>query len=297
MSVFEPSNAVYKLTSSVEQTPLKPYADHEELMIGAQTGWLSGARRWPYHDVPFLYEPNHENFLLGHTNRLGGQYDRYVWAGLLLVLGLALSIFAIFVIPSWQADTALQREGIATPGTILDRWISKSPDGEYYYVLYEFQVDGIDTYTEDQAVSYASYQTWEPGSTVTVTYVPGDPAISELRADATATTNRRKAWAMSFGCSVAPMLLLIAFFAVRRRERRMINRGHILRGEIVSYASHEDAAADLTIKLHYRFVTTEGKEIVTTKQAVANSLKNSLAPHPGRAVAVLYMNEKMHRLL
>lgn len=261
-------------------------------------GTMKGPR-WTYDDVPFLYNTYHRDFLLSRKNHLNTTrgYSCFLVILAVILVGV-LVVSALVVIPGWRDTQTLEANGVVTLGTVEDHEISESDDsGDTYYLTYSFWVNGTDRYQKEVRVNYTTYSYYPIGGEIEVRYLPANPANSELAHDDSEHNARRNRVIIAIVVLVVSGIVGVFAMEMRGREQRLAKQGRVLRGEVLECSAHEDSDDDLQVRLRYRFVTPQGREIIKRDNRQANHLKGERLPRPGDPVAVLYVSDKHFRML
>jgi hypothetical protein len=263
-------------------------------------GRASAASDLPMTGQPFFFRPKNQAFASGQAKKIAGNPTGLGVIVLLAGLFVAsLVIFLGFAVPAWQGNEELDRRGVVTEGTVIDQRVSTSDEGgDTYYITYRFWANQAEQYyTREQFVSQSSYSDWPVDATVRVKYLPSEPTRSKVLGDSKEDTARVIGMVLSVALMVGTLILLI--LAVNRclRNRKLFAKGQLLKGQVITCTSREDSDGDLWITLRYRFFTPEGYEIVKQQRRMANDLKDALLPRSSRPVLVLYLTDKVHKVL
>ncbi len=145
-----------------------------------------------------------------------------------------------------------------------------------------------------QQVSEDTYSSLSDGEAITIRYLPNDPSTSRLMTD---TQDNGTFLAVMGGLILAGALVgLYYFLRQRSRNRRLQQDGQLVIGKIVeAKAVRVKAGNQLTIQ--YTFMSPEGGELGRKESLVRNDLRNMPLPSIGTPVAVVYVNDKLYRLL
>src|SRR6266849_7910602 len=113
---------------------------------------------------------------------------RTFWIGFALVAG---SWFIWSGVKSYQSNNRLAAEGKDTPAQVLEGKIQyRSKGANRYYLTVQFQTAAGQPAQRRVQVNRGEYLKDSPGRTVTLRYLPSDPAICAIGAPAaTWTTN------------------------------------------------------------------------------------------------------------
>ena len=250
---------------------------------------------------PFILFPENQAFVAGKTNRLAGQLSSLWVLALAAGIVIVLLVMGALAIPNWYDAQELERNGVVTQGSIVDRRSIIDNDGgeTTWYITYSFYVTETNTaYRSEKQASRSIYNKFPTGSTAEVRYLPSDPDNSRLEADNNTYGNSRSTVIVGVGLIVLLAIGLVIVREVRQRSTALARKGQLLRGEVVSCTAKENDDGDLTVKLRYHFFNPDGRELMRLEtRSMANDLKDRRLPRPGQAVVVLYLNDKTFRVM
>ncbi|MBN1202594.1 MAG: DUF3592 domain-containing protein [Anaerolineae bacterium] len=253
---------------------------------------------WMASEQPFLFHPGNRRFLQGKSRGLSGTATGGLIAVLLVLVLAMVGLFVVVGIPHWLQARELDRSGVITQGTVIERDIHEDDEGsDTYYVRYSFVAGDGRAYERQQQVSRSNYSNWARGATVRVKYLTGDPAVSRLVDDNTADSGSRIVLIISVVAIALVMIFVVLAVDQRSRNRRLASKGQLLRGEVLVCTGHKDSDGDYFVTLRYCFLSPEDREITARDRRLANDLKHASLPAPGTAVAVLYADDDTYKVL
>ncbi len=242
----------------------------------------------------FLLNPHNRQFLLGKSWHIGGLWNRD-W---IAVPGLALLLLIGVVLAKLALDTAgiwwgLESRGVSIQGHVVSReWSDDSDSSDYLTYRFNAGRPTIGTYERRQPIDRAMYEASPVGAAIRIVYLPDDPQRSEIAG----THYYGKNALFTAAMGAASVFVLGIWVLALRRIRRLERFGYLLDGEVVACSSHVNDG-DTVITLKYRFCTPENKPIVRSSDKSRNDLRKSSLPGIGTPVAVLYLDERLFRVL
>lgn len=98
---------------------------------------------------------------------------------LFLLLAAAVVLVPFYALQNSNNLHALQVTGRPARGTVTDKDIDTNRHGETYYLSYNYRAAGIE-YTQRESVPESDYDVAEPGSLITVYFLPANPAYHHI---------------------------------------------------------------------------------------------------------------------
>lgn len=250
----------------------------------------------------FLISPANAPFLRGDDRKLRDMGKQTM---IMLLMGAALSAICIGGIVGSSTELRIRRQ-LSKSGVVAEARIEnhKASGGtsvgggrtsvESYFVTYSFSVaqpDGLaQPFTREEQVSVNLYEL-RIGSTARIWYSSQDPNLSRL------IDNRISNKALLIGMTLLllpGLLLLYAGILAVVKTSRLERHGRLLTGEIAACVRPKGAAG---VNVQYRFHSPAGVEVTGQQVAFRKDLQEGALPPEGTRVAVLYVNDKTHRLL
>lgn len=126
-------------------------------------------------------------------------------------------------------------KGQRTEAGIIGRRIEDNPDKTYFYLTYQFELDG-ESFEKDAAVDDFLYEVYKEGTTVTVVYLPEEPSNSMLE-----TSLQRELAIARIVTIIIPimfvgfpaLLLLVWWWLFRRLPAKLRKHGVATTGTII----------------------------------------------------------------
>lgn len=252
-------------------------------------------------DDLFLLHPNSLNFIKGRA--------RHPFP---MLNSCALGCTTLFLIPffltglfflvinayEWYEWLLLSQNRITTTAYIVDKRIDTESDGDVsYYVLYRFLYDEREYQREERVEGDVYYQVKE-GSSRDVIFAPQNPSVSRLEDDGFSVnapislTLFTVCWNGFFG--------FVIYSGSRRVNQlsRLAKSGRVVTGEIVDCQGRKDSEGDFQLSVTYAFTSPQtGQRITKKEKHQRNDLVRAKLPHRGTPAMILYMNDKLFRLL
>lgn len=212
------------------------------------------------------------------------------WTRLNIFLTLALiGVWGVAVFQSARENWRWDR--LTNQGEIISGMVeSKRLDDTGLYISYWFSTGG-QAYSQEERVPLSIYDRLEPQAPLDILYLPNNPKQARI-ANNWIDEPPYSALLIAIACAL-PILLMggLSFLG-----ERMSSGGEIVIGEVLS-AKAEDLYEGYTMEVRYSFVSPRsGETIKATDSRRAESLRSIKPPKAGRTVAVLYLNDRVHRL-
>jgi hypothetical protein len=246
----------------------------------------------------FLINPSGNlKFVTGQTKQIGSPTTAYVFIAIFVLVALGIGgYFGYKMIQYNQLETS----GVPDEAEITDGTSTRGRrGGTTYNVTYEYRVNGR-TYTRDQDISGTLWNKIDrvgTGMEVDIKYLASDPSIVVLAGEFKDDTEKnRDTLVLAIAVPICLGIALLIFMN-NQTNQKLANEGQLLRGQVVSAVGRRGSKNTYNVTLKYDFTTPNGKQI--TKQQVQNrpDLRNGPLPSPGTPVAVLYVNDKLQRLM
>lgn len=169
---------------------------------------------------------------------------------------------------------ALVEEGTTTTGHVTKLW---SDGDNRRRVAYRFSVEGR-TFDNRARVSEAVRRTLQPGSAVTVRYLPAAPAINDLGGTPTAPVPLAVSFLLGGLGTIVGLLCMTALV----RERRLLTEGWVTRGTVTSVTKHTGVHGSTHRSMGYEFTLLSGVKVSGKSEA------SSKGPAMGAPIWVVY---------
>ncbi|MBX3083636.1 MAG: DUF3592 domain-containing protein [Anaerolineae bacterium] len=244
----------------------------------------------------FLVNPRNDAFVTGRADKPARDAGTGCMMLFLLPFVVAGLVITTWTVLQWRDWLVLSLSGANTKGYFTDRSISEGDDSTSYFVNYRYVVDDRE-YTRKDQVSYATYEQAASDAPIQVLYFTGDPGIATLDLN---YARDLRTFLTIFSLFWDGFVGLIFFGGVYSviTNRRLAQNGHVIFGEITHITSRYDSDNDYYIEVKYRFYSPfSGKYIDAKHKFQDNARKNVPLPKHGKAVAILYADDKSYRLL
>ena len=219
------------------------------------------------------------------------------------VVGVAVLWYLIATELQWrsfrQNAVSVSARIVALDTTV----VGKDADGdpvEGQTLKYAFEApegEGGRRYERQVPLSDAQFRRLQGRQTVEVIYPRGDPSSSRMLSEVPAAEWGGVEVGGLFCCGVLPILLPVLALLSERGRRQQFDRGHVLRGEVVTCAGEYDDDKDFQVTLTCRFRTPRGREVELTRRAERNDLSPDRLPAPGTPVLVRYVRPERGALV
>lgn len=242
-------------------------------------------------------EPKNAKLLTGEKRRIGSSFIMIILA----LIGISGAVIAGYMWYTFYANhQAILTEGKQVRGVIVDGFAETSRsfyviETTRYRVTYRYQVGG-QNYEMAQDIDAAIYDQLRLQSPVTVAYLPANPAVAELAGDFADTTEFRNAMLTLGAVTIGAALIAAYFLFVDARNRRLSSQGQMLDGVLTS-ANGQYSRRGLNITFNYQFRSPHGDTLKGARTVQRNDLRKQSLPTGGSPVKVLYVNDKLHRIL
>jgi len=215
----------------------------------------------------------------------------FLVAGVLFLVGLAsLTV---------RAARLRYRQEAAT-GKLVEAWSGRTRHGPTATVEYEFEAEGK-TWRGKQSVPPGWVGSSPKGRPVSVRYVRGDPEVSELTGT---QPGQEESGALAiFGGALCFALVPLAValvgvglltFGARLRRLR---RGAVLPVTFFSSRVVPGSRGTWRLEVEYRFRSPTGRTIAARDDSISTQPEGGRAPQPGQAARIIYVSDRLYRLL
>jgi hypothetical protein len=244
----------------------------------------------------FLLNPENTPFFRGEERKLRDSRKQMT---LLFVFAIGFSALWIFGILSVSREMRLRsylsRSAEILEGRIVSNRVSTRV-GDFrnrptsFWVTYSYRVSQPEPreYTRDEEVSADLYRL-PVGSAVRVWHLPQNPDLARL-----ADNRYGRSYLLVGMCLMLALGLLLLFAAVRLalRTGQMERLGQVITGSVV-----ESGKKGRSLQISYSFVAPVGTRLQGKQPVTRANLKPEDLPKAGAPVAVLYLNDRTHRML
>ncbi len=245
----------------------------------------------------FLADKKNAGLLTGDKKRIGSS---------IVMMALALIFIAVCVVGAYAAyDRYTTHQTIVNNGkearaVITDGFEQTTRryvviEETRYNVTYRYTVNGV-TYEVSQDIGADLFNNLFLDDRVTVAYVQGNPNLVELSGQFRDDTQYNNGMILFVAILVVALFTAAYFLFKDARNRRLSSQGQMLDGQLMS-ASGQYYRGTLNVTFNYAFRSPLGVDLRGKRTVARNDLKKQPIPSTGTLVKVLYVNDKLHRLL
>src|SRR5258708_18221579 len=212
-----------------------------------------------------------------------------------MLLIVAVGVGYVFGSNISRANAAEQC-GTATQAIVTDGYSSTSnKGGTSYYIDYELKVDG-QVYKKHVGIGIDLYNRLLIGDAVQVKYLPSDPNVSVLTGSDKDDTDRNSG--ILALVIVLPICLIISgLILLNDRKNRRLSKGQLLPGTVVGAPGRSGSRGSYLVTIDYRFTSPYGQETTRGQAGNRPDLRKTALPAAGTPVTVLYVDDKLQRLM
>lgn len=253
-------------------------------------------KRSLFNDQIFLLYPQHESFLTeGHGNLKNPALWEVIFS--IIFTAIMIAIYGWFIVTEINERNVLQQleaEGTTTTATIISHRTS-SGKSTTYYVTYQFGVEQPNnppqTYTHEQSVSRNIYNLGD-NAPIAIRYLPNNPNVSRVQG------SKRNDWVYPIMGLVFLIFPVLLFHTLNQylRKKRLEREGQVIMGELQACTSRY-VKGGYRVDTKYTFLSPMGDEITGKTTSICNHLKKQRLPLQGERVAVIYVSDRLHRML
>lgn len=257
--------------------------------------------RPPLTFKPFLVKESNAKFVQGERKTLATRHTgNLVLAVLFLVLCVGLTAFFTLELSKLNR---LEASGATTTGSVSAHYKevnTRTNETTGYLLDYTYSAVGTDGkrgfFTKDkQRVSEATYRKYLDRDPIPVRYLLDDPNTAFVVGEPLDTTSPLVGVGL-FGLGILVSLLwILGVWRGMGRDRRLASEGQILQGELVKMTGRGGRGV-IYLNINYAFKTPTGAQI-SGKQSETHRGRQYMVPPPGTPLAVLYVDEKLHKVL
>jgi hypothetical protein len=245
----------------------------------------------------FLLNHAHHDFVTGRKKRLGD--SRITFAIVAIVFVVTGGIFWIGTSFASQFQQ-LEEKGVETKAVIVDRNSvthrgRRGSTSRSYSVTYRYSTGEI-SYTAEQQVSPGTYTRLHVGDDVVIRYLPDDPSVSALSGEYRDDRELGNNQIISVMAFVIGSVIIASLLWIDYRNRRLSYQGRLLAGEITDATGRSGTQGRYYVTVRYRFRTPSGSILEQQATHGRPDLRDML-PQPGTPVLVLYVSDRLQRLM
>jgi hypothetical protein len=255
------------------------------------TGFASGQTQ-----EVFLLNERHTPWLKNERVPLDPGWERdHLFFGAIIAFGLLFGLYILYDNLQTQSILGeLDQSSMVIEAAVTGQRVGTN-NRNSHYITYSFQPDATSdqVYSRESWVSSSYYNEAVQSEVVEVRYLPDNPEISELVAFPRVSQFPLPLAAFQI---LIPLYLTWVMFRARARRDRFSNEGQVIRGELIELNGRMNKS-NYIVTIRYRFRSQLGSSIEGKSISAQNRLKDTVPPASGTPVAVLYVDDKLHRLL
>jgi hypothetical protein len=245
----------------------------------------------------FLVNPANKDYVTGKAKNppLG-------CGGSVLFPGLFMSIFVMvgllvagWAVTSWRDWSLLRSEGVRVTGWYTGRRSSTDDEGDTtYYAKYAFNVNER-TYKGEVANREAYNQAKNVNQSVEVLYAASNPGISTLALVGVQIPIFETIFALFWNAITYLVTFGFLYSAVKSWQIYTAPNKQLLPGEVArcSYDSDYDR-----LSVRYAFASPQTGKLIKGRESIRRSdLTAGMLPGKGAPVMVLYVNDRLHKVM
>jgi len=251
----------------------------------------------PWDPKAFILNSLNVPFITGKTRALpisGG--------GILIFLGVVFILPALFfAVPAFMNVLVFATRGTPTTAVITDMQPTensgKSGTTYTYYVTFQYR-DALErTFSHTQRLSGTVYYQLGIGQTAPIMYDRDNPSVAQLSGIYRDNTEYNSAISDGVMFLVPAILVASLGLMITTRTLRLQRSGQILKGVVLKADSAWNSKTGNTVTIQYQVIAPTGKPLVRTGSTIRNDLKGKPLPVRGTPVYVVYVNDKLYRML
>jgi len=255
------------------------------------TGFASGQTQ-----EVFLLNERHAPWLKNERVPLDPGWERNLIAvGAFMMFGFLVGLYMLYDnLQTQSIAQQLEQSGLSIQASVTDQRVETN-DRNAYYITYSFQPDPTldQVYSKESWVSRSYYNEVILSEVVDVRYLPDKPEVSDLVDFPRVSRFPLYTIVILF---LGPPVVLWILFRAKIRQDRFGNEGQVIRGELLEFKSRMNNG-NYMVTTRYRFRSPLGSPLEGKSSSAHNNLRNTSPPASGTPVAVLYVDDKLHRLL
>ncbi len=243
----------------------------------------------------FILWRSNSKVAYGSSRRLAQQ-----GGGVLLIVAAVCLVAAIVIAgPTFIAANSLAMRGKIVMGLVINSRYTisqgKSGPSYTYYVTYQYRLADERVISHEQVVSLGNYYRLTANTPVTVMYDPQNPTNAQLAGNDRDDSGYNSAMTMGVVVLVFGAIMGVVGTPILMRTLALQRSQTIVRGIIIG-ASGSTYKGNFTAKIRYQFHSPSGRLLEGTNSARRNDLRRDLPP-TGTEVCVIYVNDKLYRML
>lgn len=243
-------------------------------------------------DNVFLIDPRHEAYVTGNSPYLlDGSLSNFKRIVIFLLVIICIGLVLSEVINTDDVAITTEAQIITAEEDLTTSPIS-------YFVVYRYQDEDGNNYTDERTIPLNTFRQIEGDETVQVRYLPLTPHDAELVISQTRFFEEVRATLILLGLLLLLLLYVTVFWIIRPslRTQKLEGEGALLKAKLVN-AYPTGRGRQHRINVEFHFDTPEGKNITHKAYQTRPELKDRPLPVMGAALTVLYVNDRLFRLM
>jgi len=191
-----------------------------------------------------------------------------------------------------------EARAITLPATVTGRSQLTSLRGavDRWLVTFAFTTAQGESFSGEADIDRATFEAFTEGAAIYIKYLPENPRRSTLAFQQLIPIDLDLALIIGIVPAAGAAILTGRAVLISLRNRHFERRGMVLRGEITKAEALERGASYI-VTLHYKFRTPDQREVIGILREDRDDLRKTALPKVGTEVAVLYVSDRLYRLL
>ncbi len=243
-------------------------------------------------DTVFLIDPRHEAYVTGNSPYLlDGSLSNFKRIVIFLLIIICIGLVLSEIINTDDVAITTDAQIITAEEDLTTSPIS-------YFVVYRYQDEDGNNYTDERTIPLNTFRQIEGDETVSVRYLPLTPYDAELVVGKTRFFEEVRATLIVLGLLFVLLLYVSIFWIIHPslRTQKLEREGALLKAKLVN-AYPTGRGRQHRVNVEYHFSTPSGKNISRKTYHLRPDLKDKPLPVMGAALTVLYVNDRLFRLM
>ncbi|MEQ8673518.1 MAG: DUF3592 domain-containing protein [Aggregatilineales bacterium] len=244
-------------------------------------------------DTVFLLDPRHDAYVTGDAPYLlDGSLSNFQRILIFLLVTICIGLVLTEIINTDDIAITTEAQIITAEEDLTTSPIS-------YFVVYRYQDEDGNNYTDERDIPLNTFRKIEGEDTVQVRYLPLTPFDAELVVGETRFFEQVRGTLILLGLLFILLVYVIVFWLIipSQRNQRLEREGALLKAKLINAYPTGGNARRHRINVEYHFSTPSGKNIARTTHQIRPDLKDKPLPVMGTAMTVLYVNDRLFKLM
>lgn len=245
-------------------------------------------------DKVFLLNPRHAPYVTGESPSLREVEPSWLMRGIMLVL-VVISI-GLFVSEFVIGDDI----GEVIEAEIVEIGTDDSTADIIHFAVYRFTPDSGSTQVVEEEITREVYNQIVGSETVNVRYLPNAPDVAQIDIQPTQFFSQTRQTLFLLTALVVLLAYILIFRVIRplNRTHKLEAEGMLLKAQMNNaYPTRGFTGRAYVVNVDYRFTNTKGETIRASARRNRNDLRKVSLPGGNTPVTVLYVNDKLYRLM